>query len=259
MTTATRVEPDADDLRDVDCDHCCGTGVIYDADAVSGEGGSRCPACRPDEASALARREVSTNRGRASAEGSDSGIRTGPRLASGSRPPRSSSIDPGADVTLEDLRSAVENARASRDGAGTGDVERAAALSSCLISLADRALEYLEAEGIFREASCAVMGGADPENVDFAACVSRVAIAEVALRTVASAGSSSPGKATMVLDVGTCDDLGAPDAPRAGGNVSPSGVVDDRRAITRWWSRLWPKSRGVSVRSGGDLTGGSIP
>ncbi len=266
MTTATRVEPDADDLRDAECDHCCGTGAVIDS--VSSGEWSSCPACRPDEPAAQARHGTARGatgsipmRTRSSAEGSDSGIRTSRSIA-GSGSPRPPSIDPEAAIALEDLRAAVEDARtyhahqSGRTG-GASDVDP-------VVSLADRALEYLEAEGSFREASCAVMRGASPASVDLPACARRVAIAEVALRTVASAGSRSSVEVDLdpANAAGACVDRDAPDSgaqrpARDGsssvGSVDGSGGDGGRRVAGRWWSRLWPRSRTVSVRSGGDL------
>ena len=230
-TTFASSDTDMSDMSDLnaDCRNCCDTGMVVDSE--SGEA-SACPACRTIDSSADPR----TYWRKSTAEGSDSGIRSRRLVTS------SSSIGAGT-MTAEDLRVTIAEAR-RRASVGDMDAGMEHVSSSCLLALADLAVEYLEAERRFGEVSCMVMRGESSEHSGLEACARQVAVAEVALRSVTGATPASA----------TCQDLVAVDASTVDDRAVDGRGVDLREAKSqdgpgRWWSRIWHRSRSASASS----------
>jgi hypothetical protein len=221
------------------CGDCCDTGMVFDV--VAGTS-SPCATCHREPG--VDPRVVHWER--TTAEGSDGGIRP-------SRPLLAPPVGEGAAsaaVALEDLRTAVERARGESTSPFQDDADVAAdghRVANPLVALADCAIEYLEAERRFGEASCAVMRGVSPADARLHECAHRVAFAEVALRTAASAGRAIDAAVAVAADPAPCVEVDGVHVSGADG----SGV--GRRRHVSWWGRIWSRSRVDSVRSGGDL------
>lgn len=232
--TTTFADSDADmnDLKDADCRNCCDTGMVVDSN--SGEA-SACPACRTIDSSADPRAAYLR---RSLADGLGNEIRPHRFAAPSSVVGAVTQATLAGVVTVDDLRVAIGEARrvSSRDVLDIG-AERVPL--SYLLALADLAVEYLESERKFGESSCAVMRGSSSKEAELEACARRVAVAEVALRSVT--GTALPLSSTTCQDLSISDDLAIDGAvPK---DVKPRGDSG------RWWSRIWNRSRSTSMPS----------